>query len=116
MNFLNKNEDRAEGSVTNPFAKGGLSRSPPSKSVTSHKAGNISSKPVETNVGVKAKDSMDGPQLVRAVKKRVNMLPRMVALTEQLDAIIEFFSVRSTTNKDLKQSLLLFRGTLTGDS
>lgn len=106
----------------NPFAKGGLGRSPPS--VTAGTVGETSGEMgvgTDTPTGVEVNTApsedavepvLDGPGLLRAVEKRREMLPRMVALAEQLDAIIGFTSSRSNISKDLKQSLLLLRSTV----
>lgn len=112
----------AEGSVVNPFAKGGLRRSPPKVKAgtaqdTRREKGEDTSTPTGVEESTVPKPDpvdpvMDGPGLLRAVEKRREMLPRMVALAEQLDAIVDFTSSRSNISKDLKQSLLLLRRTV----
>lgn len=113
-----------------PFASSGLTRSPPGRTAetsgvtsgetsgaTSGETGEGTDTPTVMEVNsVTNEDAvevvLDGPGLLRAVEKRREMLPRMVALAEQLDAIIGFTSSRSNISKDLKQSLLLLRSTV----
>ena len=54
---------------------------------------------------------MDGPGLTRAMAT-FGALPKMVAISGQLDAIIEFTSSRNNIAKDLKQALLKLRATV----
>ena len=98
-----------EGSTPNPFAKGGIPRSPPKKAVAD--AEKIAGKSTGTPV-TSAEEVMDGPSLIRAVKSKRVALPLMVALSEQLDAIIEFTASRNNIAKDLKQGLYLLRNTV----
>ena len=98
-----------EGSTQNPFAKGGIPRSPPKKAVVD--AEKTGSKSTGTPV-TSADEVMDGPSLIRAVKSKRVGLPLMVALSEQLDAIIEFTASRNNIAKDLKQGLHLLRNTV----
>ena len=109
MSSKNQKETGAEG-LPNPFARGGIQRSPQKKAETdAAKSGGGKT----ANPSVSTPDiSVDGPLLVKAVERCMDTRPRVAALSEQLDAIIEFLANRRNIAGDLKQSLLLLRSTI----
>lgn len=100
----NSNQRRGKDSP-NLFARGGQ-REPPQQTVEPEATTRENPPEIaDTN------EVMDGPSLIRAIEKRREVQPRAVALSEQLDAIIEFTATRCNIAKDLKQGLLLLRET-----
>lgn len=102
-------EVESEGEL-NPFARGGLARSPPRgagastsdpKAGSSGKSGSV---PEETQ--------MTGADLTRALNRNRSGLPKMVVVAEQLDELIGYASGRHNISKDLKQGLLKLRKSL----
>lgn len=85
----------------NPFARGGLLRSPQSK------APNTGSADGSTRATELA--ALDGPGLVRYAEKDRKEMSRIAAAGQILDAIVDFTSTRSNISKDLKTSLLILR-------
>lgn len=102
-NKLNLTSVSADG-LDNPFARGGIQRSPPS-------SGKGNGTPVAPTAST-PDTAMNGPSLIKAVGEKRDMLPKVVAASQQLDAIIEFVAGRSTLAKDLKHSLLMLRSTM----
>lgn len=110
-------EEEGEGSIENPFLRGGLRRSPPNKTAgladPSDTGGSATTHTnAEGGVGTKKGEAIDGPGLIRAMERKRDKLPQVVAVSEQLDAIIDFTSTRCNISKDLKQSLLKLRKTV----
>ncbi|XP_065079396.1 zonadhesin-like [Ochlerotatus camptorhynchus] len=101
-------EQVAEEATANPFAKGGLPRSP------EHREPNKRSKSprdAETTAGIGGQPEeqpKDWPGLIRTMNS-FGPLPRLLAIAGQLDAIIEFTSTKSNIAKDLKQALRQLR-------
>lgn len=114
MSLTNKLTTSGGGNGSDPFQKSGLARSPPtggSAEAVEEVVASGSGTPV---VAEKAKPDISkvGPALIRAVEKRRGMRPTMVALAEQVDAIIDFMNGRNNISKDLKQSLMMVRATI----
>lgn len=109
--FSNKNEktvSETEGAAVNPFARGGLARSPPKAARAEVGA------PPNTLTGAQSgappeEALMSGADLTRALNRNRDGLPKMMVVVEQLDHLIEFTSGRTTISKDLKQGLLKLR-------
>lgn len=114
-----------------PFARGGIQRSPPRieemDTVTSdatEEGGNGNGTPVATpdrvtavkGTGSKGSGTSvatpDGPSLLRAIERSRSTEPKVLAASQQLDAIIEFTASRNNIAKDLKQSLHVLRKTI----
>ena len=109
MNPTNKKQVTSAEGLPNPFARGGIQRSPQKKAETDA----VKSGGGKVNTPVSTPDiTVDGPLLVKAIEKSRDKRPRVAALSEQLDAIIEFAANWSNIAKDLKQSLLLLRATI----
>lgn len=107
MEETKKTQERA-----NPFAKGGLARSPPRKTVGSGVSDTCGSATASEAGGTKLGVAMDGPGLIRAMDRMRETLPKVMEVSEQLDAIIDFTSSRNNIAKDLKLSLLRLRMTV----
>lgn len=131
MTTLTSNKMVGEEGSEDPFARGGIPRSPPRieemDTATSDAAeveGNGNGTPVATPDGVIAVRGTggkgsgtpvatpDGPSLLRAIERSRSTEPKVLAASQQLDAIIEFTASRNNIAKDLKQSLHLLRKTI----
>lgn len=130
MSLTNSNSTAGEGSE-DPFARGGLPRSPRSKSegmdVTEDTSvdNKGSGTPFTTPVVARAKGSKgggsatptpdaarDGAVLLKAMEKSRTTRPIVDSAAEQLDAIIDFVRGRSNIAKVLNGSLLTLRKTV----
>lgn len=131
MTTLNKIEMVGGEGSEDPFARGGIPRSPPrieemdtATSDATEEGGNGNGTPVATSevvaavkgTGGKGSDTPvatpDGPSLLRAIERSRSTEPKVLAASQQLEAIIEFTASRSNIAKDLKQSLLKLRKTI----
>ncbi|XP_058840788.1 uncharacterized protein LOC131696254 [Topomyia yanbarensis] len=99
LGVLDDTQEAEVFTALNPFAKGGLARSPPTGADSGVKvaANNGTNGEMEV-VGDDTTSTLGGP------------LPAMQEVAKQLDSIIEFTSGRSNISKDLKQNLLADRG------
>lgn len=107
MSFNQLNRSFSADGLNNPFARGGIPRSPE----RSRRAGGNASAGGMGGASSTPDLVMDGPSLMKAVEKRRKGVPPVVALSEQLGAIIDFVNGRNNIAKDLKQSLLILRET-----
>ena len=108
----NKTLEMGADGLENPFARGGIQRSPPRKVETDAVKVACEDGKGSTPTGSTQDIAVAGPQLLKAVGRQRDTLPRVVALSEQLDAIIEFAKSRSNTTKYLKQALYMLRSSV----
>ncbi|XP_055522799.1 uncharacterized protein LOC129716980 [Wyeomyia smithii] len=92
MNPTSKKEATSVEGLPNSFARGGIQRSTQKKAETDA----VKSGGGKVNTPVSTPDiTVDGPLLIKAIEKSRDKRPRVAALSEQLDAIIEFATNRT---------------------
>ncbi|XP_058446290.1 uncharacterized protein LOC131427271 [Malaya genurostris] len=93
----------ASSEEVNPFARGGLRRSP-SRTGARKESEAVAEETSDSNVHVKPANQPESQERAKEIIK-----PSMTAVIEQLDAIIEFAQEKSNISKELKANLLKLR-------
>ncbi len=97
--------------LKNQYARGGIQRSPPRKAARDAVKDACEGKG-STPTGSTQDITVACPLLIKAVGRQRDTLPKVVALSEQLDALIEFAKSRTNTTKYLKQALYMLRSSV----
>ena len=112
MNSNNGDQQLGADGLKNPFARGGIQRSPLRKAEMDAVKDACEDGKGSTPSGSTQDIAVAGPLLIKAVGRQRDTLPKVVALSEQLDALIEFAKSRTNTTKYLKQALYMLRSSV----